>query len=121
MHTSLHFGTTVAGDRRILAISGELDMAVSELFEQELLAAVAATRPGGELVIDLSGVQFFDIKSLRVLLTAARAARAARVPLRLAASSAVDRVFEALGFDAARVPDGSPGTPPALWAHSQPA
>lgn len=82
-------------------------MAVSTVFEQTLLEAVAATRPGVALAVDLSEVRFFDVRALRALLHAARVAEAARVPFRLAASPMVGRVFELLGIDTAPVPASS--------------
>ena len=110
-------------------VKGELDMAVSVVFEQTLLEAVAAARPGVELAVDLSEVRFFDVKALRALLHAARAAEAARVPFCLAASPTVARVFELLGIDTAPVPTGSTHAssgsgpwitiPPGAGAHIQ--
>lgn len=115
MHTSLELSTCVSGGRRILTVKGELDMAVSELFERGLLAAVAQTPPGGELVADLSEVRFFAVAALRALLRAAGAAQDARVVLRLTASPVVDRVFELLGIATASLPDGSTGTLAGAW------
>lgn len=112
MATPLEFGTSVLGERRILAVKGELDMSTSPIFEQALLGAVAA--PGGEVVLELSGVRFIDVTALRTLLRAADAAQAAHVPLRLAASPAIDRVFELLGIEtapAAPCPDWIPASP----------
>ena len=102
VNTPLAFGTSVAGDQRILTVEGELDMSVSAVFERALLKAVAATAPGSELLVDLRGVRFFDVNALRAFLSGADAASAAHVPLRLAASPHVDRVFEVLGIDVAR-------------------
>lgn len=101
-------GTSVVGEQRILTITGELDLAVCAPFEQALLAALAATRPGGELLVNLSDVPFFDVTAMRVLLRAARAAQAVRVPLDLIASPAVDRVFELVGIDLTHVLVDSP-------------
>lgn len=114
---SVAFGTSVTGDQRTLTVEGELDMAVSTVFEQMLLDAVAATRPGVELAVDLSGVRFFDVRALRALLHAARASEAARVPFRLAASPTVGRVFDLLGIDTAPMPAGSAGalSGPCSW------
>ena len=100
-------------ERRVLTVEGELDLATSPSFERTLLAAVAATEPGGELVVDLGGVQFFDVSALRALLRAADAAQTARIPLRLTASPAVNRVFDVLKIDTPPATDGSPRTPPA--------
>ncbi|HZU58440.1 MAG TPA: STAS domain-containing protein [Actinocrinis sp.] len=111
MNSGLVIGTSAAGDQRTLTVKGELDMAVSTVFEQTLLEAVAATQPGAELAVDLSEVRFFDVKALRALLHAARAAEAAGVPFCLAASPTVARVFELLGIDTAPVPTDSTSAP----------
>lgn len=113
MDFPLEFRTSVAGGRRILTVKGEFDLAVSAAFEQKLLAAVAATRPSGELVADLSKVRFFDAKALRAFLHGARAAQDAGIPFRVAASPAIDRVLALLEVDAERVP-GCPTSSP-LW------
>lgn len=76
-------------------------MAVSARFERALLDAVATTRPGGEVVVDLSDVHFIDVASLRAFLRAARVAQTAHVHFRLAASPVVDRAFDVLGIDTA--------------------
>lgn len=117
MTTPFAFGASVTGDQRTLTVTGELDMAVSRRFEQVLVATVAATPPGGELTVDLSEVRFFDVTALRALLRAADATQAARVPLRLATSPVVDRVFNLLGIETAPVQACPTSTPtrPCSW------
>jgi anti-anti-sigma factor len=66
----------MVGDERVVTVTGELDLTNCSTFEKALLTAVAATRRGCELVVDLSGVRFFDVSALRALLAAADAAQA---------------------------------------------
>lgn len=105
--TPLEFGTSVTDGQRILTVTGELDMSVSARFEQALLEAVAATRPGGALVVDLSGVQFIDVSSLRAFLRAAHSAQVGHIHFRLATSPVVDRVFDVFAIDSTGIEGSS--------------
>ncbi len=111
MDSPASFGTSMVGDERVVTVTGELDLTNCSTFEKALLTAVAATRRGCELVVDLSGVRFFDVSALRALLAAADAAQAARVRLRLTASPVVGRVIDVLGADLSRADRGLIRTP----------
>ena len=81
------------GDAVILAISGELDMATAPILERRLRAA--EPDPPGELVVDLSGLEFMDSTGLHVLLAAARRLRDSGRQLTLRPGPrSVQRVFE---------------------------
>lgn len=94
------------GARQVLTVRGELDMDVSALFEQALLNAVVVDH-GGEVVVDLSGVSFFDASALRAVLRAAQVADISNVPFCFVTSRAVNRILEVLGVEVASVSPGS--------------
>src|SRR3954469_20771000 len=59
---------TVYTDGKVeLAISGEIDLSVSEQLQSAIDAALSPDRP---LVLDMHRVTFFDVSGLRVLLRA---------------------------------------------------
>ena len=68
--------------RPVLAVTGEIDLAVAPRFAQELESLVGGA--GGTGIVDLSGVAFIDSSGIRELLEAQRAARAAGGELLLA-------------------------------------
>lgn len=55
-------------DGIVLSLTGELDLTSAPIFERELRAAESANP--GQLVIDLSGLEFMDSTGLRALLLA---------------------------------------------------
>lgn len=57
----------LGGDRLLIAVTGELDLAVAE----ELRAAVSRA-PTSRVVVDLGGCEFIDSTGIAVLLLAAR-------------------------------------------------
>ena len=65
--------TRVEGDRAVVELRGEFDMAAVPKFEREL-APVEAAAPS-EIVIDLDGLSFMDSSGLRALVTADDRAR----------------------------------------------
>ena len=73
------FERSQQGDRCVLAVSGEIDLAVAARFAQELEDLVNDT--GGTGVVDLSAVGFIDSSGIRELLKAKRAAQAAGTDL----------------------------------------
>ncbi|EHL99970.1 STAS domain protein [Acetobacteraceae bacterium AT-5844] len=82
-------------DLNLAALEGRLDTATVPAVEQDLLALVK----GKGLVLDLSGVRFVSSAGLRVLLKAAKAARAGGSGFAACGlQPAVHEVFEIGGF-----------------------
>ena len=80
----------VDGDRRIISLSGELDVATAQTLERELEAAA----PGNArvTVLDLRALDFIDCSGLRVIFNAQR--RASHRLLVVKGPDHVQRVFE---------------------------
>jgi anti-sigma B factor antagonist len=89
--------TSTAGATCTVAISGELDLAVSERFEAEVAAALA--QAPSTVVVDLSAVDFIDSSGVHVLLSAHRRAAARSLRLVVVAPDRGRRVFSACGVD----------------------
>ena len=82
--------------RPVLAVSGEIDLAVAGRFAEELETLVGSDRSGG--VVDLSGVEFIDSSGIRELLKAKQPAQTAGGDLLLLSPSpACRRVLEISG------------------------
>jgi anti-anti-sigma factor len=83
------------GGALTLRPTGELDIATAPRLERALRDG---RRPGDEVVLDLSGLEFIDSTGLRVVVKAVEAAAAERWDLRLRhGPPAVRRVFEIAG------------------------
>jgi anti-sigma B factor antagonist len=77
----------------VLALAGEFDLAVVELFEQAIAKLERAESP--VVVVDLSAVEFMDSSGLRALVLADRRAQAAGRRLAIVPGPpTVRRVFE---------------------------
>ena len=89
------------GDTRVLALSGRIDNDTSESFKVNLEPHVAECRAGGNrLVLDFSGVDYISSVGLRVLMLAARQARAQDGTIVVAAMQPVVReIFEISRFN----------------------
>ena len=72
------------GGTDLLAVSGSLDFSNAEAFRDGLLARIQA-EDAHRLIVDFSGVEYISSAGLRVLMIAAREARARGVTLALAA------------------------------------
>lgn len=82
----------------VLTVHGDVDMVTSTQLEDHLLPLVRDTDP--HVIVDLSGVGFFGVAGLTVLVKARDAATAAGVTLRLVASTrAVLRPLAVTGLD----------------------
>jgi anti-sigma B factor antagonist len=82
--------------RPVLAVTGEIDLAVASRFRQELENLVAGAT--GPTLVDLSGVAFIDSSGIRELLTARLAAQGAGGELTLLnPSPSCRRVLEVSG------------------------
>jgi anti-sigma B factor antagonist len=77
-------GSSGAGSP-VLAVSGEIDLAVAGRFAKELAALVEES--DGEAVVDLSGVGFMDSSGVRELLIANRSSAERGAPLVLVSPS----------------------------------
>jgi anti-sigma B factor antagonist len=94
------FGITVepANDHVLVAVTGELDLAVAPKLETCL--ARLDVSPGGRLVVDLSDLDFLDSSGLRVLVMAHQRAEQEGFRLVLVRGpEAVARVFELTRMD----------------------
>jgi anti-anti-sigma factor len=99
-----HLEACTVDGQQVLTVSGEIDTAVADLFEHALLAAVAATPPGGVLALDMEKVDFFGSCAARTLVLAAAAAAAGGTGLLVTASRVVRRVLEIVCVDSASFP-----------------
>jgi anti-sigma B factor antagonist len=84
------------GDRQVIRVFGELDLATADGVEQEL-RRVEATH-AAEILLDLSGLTFMDSTGARLVLQANARSRADSCRLTLLRGPrAVQRVFELCG------------------------
>ena len=92
--TLLSFQTTVAGDRAVITLQGELDVAGSGLLESEFDRVLADHSPS-TIVLDLSGLDFMDSTGLRLVVLSDAKAREGGWTLELRrGNESVHRVFE---------------------------
>ena len=70
----LEIAVSGEGDRRLLRLTGELDMAGVDQFER--LLALDETAEGTTFVLDLRGLTFIDSSGLRTLIMADQRVRA---------------------------------------------
>lgn len=90
------FDTTEHAGNRVLAVTGEIDLAMAGLFAEALDAIIADT--DGMSVVDLSGITFIDSSGVRELLKAKRNADTAKKQLLLLnPSPSCRRVLEVSG------------------------
>ncbi|MGG5820974.1 STAS domain-containing protein [Falsiroseomonas sp. HW251] len=88
---------TALGAARVIAMKGRLDTATAQDAEARIVAAIGAGQP---VVADLAGVHYVSSAGLRVLLKAAKEAKAAGLGFALAAPQvSVKEVLEVSGFD----------------------
>jgi anti-sigma B factor antagonist len=90
----------VQGQIRVIAISGELDMAATPSFEAALVEAVNGDEP---VILDLSQVTFMDSTAIGALLAVRRRAelRPSRFAIVCAPGSEIERTLDYMGLDAA--------------------
>ena len=92
--TLLSFQTTIAGDRAVITLQGELDVAGSGLLESEFDRILVDHAPS-TIVLDLSGLEFMDSTGLRLVVLSDAKAREGGWRLELVrGSESVHRVFE---------------------------
>jgi anti-anti-sigma factor len=86
------------GARAVLQMEGELDYAYEAQARAEVQAAL--DREGSELVLDLRGLTFLDVRGVHVLLDARAACRARhRRLLIVPAAEPVQRILRICGVD----------------------
>lgn len=88
--------TEVSGARRVLRLRGELDMATAPELERAVRAGGDGV--GGEMVFDLSDLEFIDSSGIRALLLATQAIEAAGGRTAIVPGEKVRRVFEVAGL-----------------------
>jgi anti-anti-sigma factor len=90
-----------AGSVVVLAPAGRIDMLTSDEFRDHLLPLVNAAAGTGEaVVLDFSGVDYISSAGLRVLMLAAKQARAASSRVVVAAlQPLVQEIFQISRFD----------------------
>ncbi|WP_295443389.1 STAS domain-containing protein [uncultured Thiodictyon sp.] len=88
---------TISDDRTIVALSGRLEATTAPQAEQRLLAL--ATAPAGNLILDLSGLDYISSAGLRVILMVAKRAKAAQGQFVLCGmNEQIRTIFEVSGF-----------------------
>jgi anti-sigma B factor antagonist len=90
----------VAGRIRVVAVSGELDMAAAPAFEQALFARVDGHGP---LILDLSEVSFIDSTAIGAMLSVRRHAelKRERFAIVCAPDGEIERTLLSMGLDVA--------------------
>lgn len=96
MRSSIGVATTAEGDRHVLRVSGDLDLATAP----ELVAAgEAVASSGARIEMDLTDVTYIDSSGLRALILVQRAAeKAGGTAVVTAASDLIDRVISTSGL-----------------------
>jgi anti-sigma B factor antagonist len=91
---------SVARQIRVVAVSGELDMAAAPAFERALFDAVTRDGP---TILDLSEVSFMDSTAIGAMLAVRRQAelRPGRFAVVCEAGSEIERTLQYMGLDAA--------------------
>ena len=90
--------TTTCGTTRIVAVGGELDLAVAPWFEAAVAGALA--HEPRTVVVDLSAVDFMDSSGVHVLLSVHRRAAAQSMRLVVVPGPApVQRLLSVCGVD----------------------
>src|SRR4051794_32034848 len=85
---------------RVIAISGELDMAAARAFEQALFESVSGDEP---VILDLSEVDFMDSTAIAAMIAVRRRAELQRSRFAVVCEpgSEIERTFLYMGLDAA--------------------
>lgn len=98
----LTVSTTPDGDRRIIAVSGELDLASA--WQLEIALRRAEATDAHEILLDLGGLQFIDSIGIQIVIHASDRSRTHGKRLQiLSGPPSVHRAFELAGL-ASRLP-----------------
>jgi anti-anti-sigma factor len=96
-HQQVQVETEDRGGQAVTVVSGEVDAATADAFEQALRPAIADSTT---IVLDLSGVSFMDSSGLRSLMAIHSEVTARDGRIQLAdTSSVVDRLLSVTGLD----------------------
>ena len=88
-----------SGRVRVLALTGELDMAATPAFEQRLLAWLRGDDP---IILDLSGLTYMDSTAIAVLVSARKRGHLDRGRFAIVcAPGDIERMLSYTGLDAA--------------------
>ena len=116
--TEQNLPVRMVGSLAVVTLPEEIDL-LNVLQIHQGLDELVGSGPAA-LVVDMTGTTYCDSAGIATLVRVAKAARAARVPLRVAVSEPVTRVMRLLGAE--RVIDVYPSLPAALGSGaSQPA
>jgi anti-anti-sigma factor len=90
-----------AGKTVVLAPTGRIDMATSDEFRERLIPLISSAAAAGQsVVLDFSGVDYISSAGLRVLMLAAKEARASGGKIAVAAlQPLVNEIFQISRFD----------------------
>jgi anti-sigma B factor antagonist len=90
----------IEGRIRVVAVSGELDMAAAPAFERALFDAAVDNQP---LILDLSEVNFMDSTAIGAMLAVRRQAelKPGRLAIVCGAGSEIERTLLYMGLDTA--------------------
>jgi anti-anti-sigma factor len=90
----------IAGQIRVVAVSGELDMAAAPAFERALYASVDTQVP---MILDLSEVSFMDSAAIGAMLSVRRQAelKRGRFAIVCAPNGEIERTLLSMGLDVA--------------------
>jgi anti-sigma B factor antagonist len=93
---SLRIRTKVDGERHVVSVSGELDVASAQVLEEALTEACSSG--ARELVLDLARVEFMDSTGLKAILQGKKLCESHQCRYRLTpAQRQVERVLEVSG------------------------
>jgi anti-anti-sigma factor len=90
-----------AGKTVVLAPAGRIDMVTADRFRERLIPLISSAATAGEsVVLDFSGVDYISSAGLRVLMLAAKEARASGGRIAVAAlQPLVNEIFQISRFD----------------------
>lgn len=95
----LQVHSRVIGDRTVIAVAGEVDIATAEILDTEITQVLAGG--ASRLVLDLSEVAFLDSTGLGVLVKGLKRAREAGGSLAVVVTAErIAKVFRITGLDA---------------------
>jgi anti-anti-sigma factor len=108
--------TKVHGERHVIVLGGELDIASAQILEDALAEACSAGAK--ELVIDMAGVEFMDSTGLRAILRGKTLCEEQQCAYRLTpAQHPVERTLELTGLPRSRLRLRRPAKRPTSTRH----
>lgn len=97
----MEFTERRAGQALVLAPAGRIDMGTAEVFRERLIPLVQSAGKSGEpVLLDFAGVEYISSAGLRVLMLAAKEARASGGKIAVVAlQPLVNEIFQISRFD----------------------